>query len=62
MESQEYKDQAMVSRLYARIDDYFTDKDYATDQRVHIFTLQQRHQKYDLIMDWEYKEETGRDP
>lgn len=59
MESQSFKDQAMVSRLYGKITDYYTDKDFATESKVHYFILKQKHPKYELIMDWEYKEETG---
>lgn len=62
MESQEYKDQAMVSRLFATIQKYYQERDYATDQKVHYFCLKQKHPKYELIMDWEYKEETGKEP
>jgi len=62
MESQDYKDQALVSRLCAKIKRYYIHQDYQTNQRVHYFCAKQIHGKYDLIMDWEYKEEYGREP
>ena len=49
----------MVSRFYGTITDYFSEKDPDLDQKVYTFTVKQKHAKYDLIMDWEYKEETG---
>ena len=62
MEDSRYKDMGMVSRLYAKVTRYSAEKDYDTDQVVHYFDIKQIHGKYEMIMDWEYKVNTGREP
>ena len=52
----------MVSRFYGSIEEHFSEKDPDLGEKVHTFTVKQKHAKYQLIMDWEYKEETGREP
>jgi hypothetical protein len=39
MESQYYKDTALVNRLFVQIDLYYQEKDPITGKRVHIFEV-----------------------
>ena len=58
----DYKGQALISRFLGRLETYTIENDTRNGFKVHYFTVRQIHPKYALIMDWQYKIQTGKEP
>ena len=63
LEDVDYQDKAMVWRISTTLKKYFIEKEMLRNgQKLHIFTMKQKYNKYNMIMDWQYKIKMGKEP